>query len=637
MSDLFEIDDFLKNKNITNLKVNEDKAKVAFNLASYDEEVKDFIKKTCILDISTKAVSIPSGFTGIRDFFWKDEKLIGCAVDKKATNIIEYDTNSGSTSSIAVLDMVVSECVLAEEYICFTALENKCLDSKTVETSTLLPVYSEAYGVLDEGIHAFYSYSLKTGKLKKLTDRRIHVKQISNYCGTKKVAFLFNDLVDVVKCKSSVYLYDIETDELDIISELNRYKINDLAIVDKNTLCFLGTECLVSGRNENYDFYKIDIASLQTRKLTNEYNKTLESGNLISDSIYKDLRCLLLYRGKLYFRIVENHKTILCHISMDGKVSTIYEREGSIDSFAFYNDKLIYVGMNLYEFHDVFILIDERENKLTSYNDWLDRKAKVIPEHFVFKNSIGIDIDGWVLKPVKSEANKLYPGILKIHGGPKIAYGNMLSLENQMLVQNGYYVIYCNPRGSDGKGNKFADIRGDFAAKAYSDLMEFVEDVIKKYDDLDDNRLGVMGGSYGGYMVNYIIGKTNLFKAAVSERGISNLISAFNTSDIGYQYFLDYVGKDTDIWQNRKCYIDNSPIFFCDKVNTPTLFIHGKDDMRCNYTESLQMYSALKFMGVDTKICLFKGEKHTFAVRGKPVNRLRRLNEIIDWFNKYLL
>jgi hypothetical protein len=215
LSDLFEIDDFLRNKNITNLKVQEDIGKAAFNLAYYDEEVKDFIKKTCILDIFTKDSVTLERFVSSRNFFWKEEKLIGCVVEKKDTNIIEYDTISGFTRNIATINMVVAECVLVDDYVCFTGLENEHDDSETVETSTILPVYSEAYGVLDEGIHAFYSYSLKSGKLNKVTDRSVHVKQISNYCGTKKVAFIFHGLDGVVECKSSVYLYDVVTEKLD--------------------------------------------------------------------------------------------------------------------------------------------------------------------------------------------------------------------------------------------------------------------------------------------------------------------------------------------------------------------------------------------------------------------------------------
>jgi hypothetical protein len=147
-------------------------------------------------------------------------------------------------------------------------------------------------------------------------------------------------------------------------------------MVDENTICFLGTEGLVSGRNENFDFYKIEVITSETIRLTDEFNKTLESGNLISDSIYKDLRSFLLYKGRLYFRMIENHKTILCKIDLDGVISNVFEREGTIDSFDFHNDNLIYVGMNSYEFHDIFIVLNEMEKKLTYYNEWLDEKTE---------------------------------------------------------------------------------------------------------------------------------------------------------------------------------------------------------------------------------------------------------------------
>ena len=144
-----------------------------------------------------------------------------------------------------------------------------------------------------------------------------------------------------------------------------------------------------------------------------------------------------------------------------------------------------------------------------------------------------------------------------------------------------------------------------------------------------------MGGSYGGYMTNYIIGQTSRFKAAVSERGISNLTSNFNTSDIGYLYISNYMAGSTP-WNDGEAYIKDSPLTYAEKVKTPTLFVHGKIDGRCNYTESLQMFSALKYFGTESKICIFQDESHMLEVKGKPLNKIKRFDEILNWFKIYL-
>ena len=159
----------------------------------------------------------------------------------------------------------------------------------------------------------------------------------------------------------------------------------------------------------------------------------------------------------------------------------------------------------------------------------------------------------------------------------------------------GYFVFFCNPRGSEGKGNEFADIRRIYGTIDYEDIMKFTDIVLEKYANIDKDRIGVTGGSYGGFMVNWIIGHTDRFKCAASQRSISNWIDDFGTTDIGYYFNPDELGG-----------------------------------------QAFQMFTALKYYGVESRICIFKGENHELSKSGKPKHRLRRLKEITDWFKKYL-
>ena len=256
------------------------------------------------------------------------------------------------------------------------------------------------------------------------------------------------------------------------------------------------------------------------------------------------------------------------------------------------------------------------------------------PERINVETAPGVTIEGWILKPVDFEDGKKYPAILDIHGGPKTVYGEVFYHEMQYWANHGYAVFFCNPRGSDGRGNEFADIRGKYGTIDYDDLMKFTDAVLKKYSFIDKDRVGVTGGSYGGFMTNWIIGHTDRFKAAASQRSISNWISKFCTTDIGYYFVEDQNGATP--WNNMEKLWDHSPLKYADKAKTPTLFIHSEQDYRCYLAEGIQMFTALKYHGVDARLCMFRGENHELSRGGKPKHRMRRLKEMTDWFDKYL-
>jgi dipeptidyl aminopeptidase/acylaminoacyl peptidase len=197
-------------------------------------------------------------------------------------------------------------------------------------------------------------------------------------------------------------------------------------------------------------------------------------------------------------------------------------------------------------------------------------------------------------------------------------------------------MVYTNPRGSSGRGNDFANLQGKYGTIDYDDLMAVMDSAIEKYSFVDADRLGVTGGSYGGFMTNWMIGHTDRFKAAVSLRSIANWTSKFNTTDIGYYFNKDAMG--TDPWEDGgadKLWW-HSPLKYADKVSTPTLFIHSEEDYRCWLAEGLQMFTALRYHGVDSRLVMFREENHELSRSGKPKHRLRRLQEMLAWFDRYL-
>jgi dipeptidyl aminopeptidase/acylaminoacyl peptidase len=164
--------------------------------------------------------------------------------------------------------------------------------------------------------------------------------------------------------------------------------------------------------------------------------------------------------------------------------------------------------------------------------------------------------------------------------------------------------------------------------------MDFTDAVLERYPQINPSRIGVTGGSYGGFMTNWIIGHTNRFACAASQRSISNWISFYGTSDIGYYFAEDQ--NASNIYETQEKLWWHSPLRYANQVTTPTLFVHSNEDYRCPMSEGMQMYTALMDRGIDARLCYFKGENHELSRSGKPLHRERRLKEITKWMDKYL-
>ncbi|MCQ6265893.1 S9 family peptidase [Fictibacillus sp. WQ 8-8] len=275
------------------------------------------------------------------------------------------------------------------------------------------------------------------------------------------------------------------------------------------------------------------------------------------------------------------------------------------------------------------------KRRLTRVNrDWLSQLAISEPIHFSSRSANGPEVEGWILYPPGGiPARSLIPTILEIHGGPMIMYGYVFFLEFQLLASQGFAVIYTNPRGSMGYGQEFvAAIRGDWGNHDYMDLMAAMDYVLSK-GTLDPNRLGVAGGSYGGYMTNWIVTQTHRFKAAVSMRGISNLYSLFGTSDCGFLKADDYGGPP---WVFPEKYMKRSPIKYVANVRTPLLIIQSTLDFRVPIEQGEQFYTALKFQGRNVRMIRFLNDTHELSRSGNPWHRVIRLEHILSWFQKHL-
>jgi dipeptidyl aminopeptidase/acylaminoacyl peptidase len=244
------------------------------------------------------------------------------------------------------------------------------------------------------------------------------------------------------------------------------------------------------------------------------------------------------------------------------------------------------------------------------------------------------DIHGWIMKPIGFEAGKKYPLVLEIHGGPHGMYANAYFHEFQLLAAQGYVVVYGNPRGSQGYGSDFSSCtKGVWGSSDMPDVMALVDYTIEQ-GYVDASRLGVTGGSYGGFLTNWIIGHTDRFKAAVTQRPVSNLHSFYGTSDIG-STFGDYETGGTP-WANTEQFIKMSPIAYVDKIKTPLLIVHSEEDYRCPIEQAEQLFVSLKMLNQTVELLRFPDESHGLSRMGKPTHRVERLQAIAGWFEEYL-
>lgn len=273
--------------------------------------------------------------------------------------------------------------------------------------------------------------------------------------------------------------------------------------------------------------------------------------------------------------------------------------------------------------------------RVTNFNDALFNELQLAsPEYMSYKSADGWDMDGWILKPADFDATKKYPLVVEIHGGPQTQYGYGFFHEMQMLVAQGYVVLYTNPRGSCGYGYEFAlAVRGAWGEKDSIDIMNGLDTLLSR-GYIDERRIGVTGGSYGGFMTNWLIGHYDRFKAAVTDRCVSNMATMFGTGDIGWDLADDNL--DTTPWEDLEKYMQMSPLNYVKNMHTPLLIIHSEQDLRCNIEQAEQLFAALKYMGRESLFVRFEGQSHGLSRGGHPKLRLERLRHIKSWFEKYL-
>lgn len=650
--------DFLDYNYLSSIEVSPDEKNTAFIVHRGDYDDNDYKSNIWVMNNETKKYFRLTGMNEERSFLWLDETkiLFPSMRDKKLKVKVEegekwtcyysIDINGGEAQEYMRVPLIVTSIkkIDGDNFILTAKYDNygvnlneltgearaeatkKIKEDKDYEILDEIPFWSNGGGFTNKKRNRLYIYNRATEEITPVSDSISNVTYYSYKDGV--VLYVVNRFKDKQEQREAIYTYDIATKVEKLVLPSEDYRVSFAEFFGDGILCGLN-DTLKYGLNQNPNFYIIRDGKVELFK----EHDTWMINTVGSDCRYGGGKSFRVKGNKLYFLTTVMHDAFLNTLDINGEERVLTKANGSVDTYAIAGDDIYFIGLRGLRLQELYLLKDEEEIQLTKFNENIIESKKLsIPEKFNIVND-GIEIEGWVLKPTDYEEGKKYPAILDIHGGPKTVYGDVFYHEMQVWANMGYFVFFCNPRGGDGRGNEFADIRGKYGTIDYDDLMKFTDEVLKAYP-IDRSRVGVTGGSYGGFMTNWIIGHTDRFACAASQRSIANWFSKFGTTDIGYYFNVDQNASSP--WENPEKLWWHSPMKYADKVKTPTLFIHSEEDYRCWLTEGIQMFTSLKYHGVPARLCMFRGENHELSRSGKPRHRVKRLEEMTNWFELYL-
>jgi dipeptidyl aminopeptidase/acylaminoacyl peptidase len=341
--------------------------------------------------------------------------------------------------------------------------------------------------------------------------------------------------------------------------------------------------------------------------------------------------------GKEVFFTAEDHgRKNIYSISFQDDIKSVTQGNRTIKGMdvATKSDKITYISHHVTQPGELFVakLDGSEERRLTHFNDSFISKIHLSEaEEFVFNSFDNKIIQGWIMKPSNFHPAKKYPFVLHVHGGPHSMVGHAFKEIYQLIVSHDYVLAYINVRGSYGYGQAFSEgCVKDMGGGDYNDYMKGVDHLLSTREYLDPDRMGVWGGSYGGYMTNWIITHTDRFKAAVSLYPITNMITMYSTNAPSW-VDIEFGGP---LWDKMDLILKCSPIMYVKNAKTPTLFLQGELDSICPLVESEQMFMALRKLKIDSEMVIYSEEGHGITV--KPLNYLDSYRRIIAWLNKYL-
>ncbi len=488
-------------------------------------------------------------------------------------------------------------------------------------------LYKSRTSFSDNMLTRIYLADIGTGNIKTLTNDSYDSHSITWSPDSKKIAYISNHTADPdANYNNDIFVVDVTTTQVEQLTKTPGTEHNPAWSPDGKYILYPATIRPWNTKDSSGEDMKLYLYELGTGKiicLTTDLDERLDGAKWADDS------------KSYYFGFPKNGKRVLYKGTLNSSVITpIIDKEASVGRPSIAGNKIAFNMSTPTEANEIYVSnnLGKTYTQLTNLaSNWLKDKELSKNEDFWYKSHDGVMVHGFISYPANVSNTSKLPVIHRIHGGPHGAFGFSFSEINEILVAKGYAVVSLNPRGSSGYGQKFTD--GTYQAWGggdYLDLMKGMDYALEKYPFLDKDRMGVTGGSYGGFMTNWVVTQTNRYKAAVTSASVSNLISFYGTSIYPDLIETEFNGFP---WDNYALLWHFSPMAHIKNVKTPTLIVHGENDMDVPITQAEEFYMGLKKLGVPTQFIRFPNEGHGLTQKS---NRLFNNQELIAWFDKYL-
>ena len=650
-----EIRDLLDFRYPENLQYSPDGTYLAFQIARADEEKNTYHRDVWIVKDGKPVQLTASASTSI--VMWDDDThliLSRPSPDSEpgVTQLYKIDVNGGEAQEWIVLPFPMSEMKKVKDglYAVTGMIDKKDPDAYKDSAETRKKKAEEAkkeadYQVVDEIPFWFNGagfingkrtalFSVETGgnlKVRRLTAPLFDVSEF--IVDGEDIWYAGNTKDRTMPLYTKVYVYHAGTRKKETVYGKNTHSIGRLMRINEK-LYAQASDMKEFGANETGKICEIRDGKILPLWKPERSLYPCSAG----DTMLGGGKNSVVKNNEFYTLATDEDHTVLWKYDAEFKKTVIYDQPGAVFFMDVSDHAIAFARETADSLGEIFEMnLDGTEIRQVTYMNAQVLKDKYVamPQRIDYTSS-GEQLHGWVLQPKDFNKKKTYPAVLDIHGGPRAVYGEIFFHEMQVWASKGYFVFFTNIRGSDGRGDVFADIRGKYGYVDFENLMDFTDAVLEAYPNIDPKRVCETGGSYGGFMTNWIITHTDRFCCAASQRSISNWISMSLISDIGPDFGPDQCGASGLFGDaNTAALWEHSPLCRADKVTTPTLFIHSDEDYRCPLPEGIQMMQALAVQNVETRLVIFHGENHELSRSGKPAHRIHRLTEITDWFERH--
>ena len=654
-------DSFMDFKMLSSLTYSPDGQKLAYVLTGIDREKKEYVSRLRLRANGQDRPMVSDGRIG--EFFFEDDAHILFSTDRRdekkkdgdedekgastvlyrlpldggeAERAFELPLDAGSFRRLPDGSLLLTGeiSVNAPDLYLLTgdkkkkALE-KLREEKDYDVLTESPFVYNGRGLIQGKRSALFLYRPGERELRRLTgtymdvgDYRVHGDYVYFYGVTYR---------DRRPNRDCLYRLALKTGKTERVlgPRLIIYAIEFLG----DSLVVLGADGKRFGDNENPRFYTLDPET-SALSLLCDSDESMGYG-MLTDVEYGASRFTKADGDHIYFPALDRDGCKIKRVGADGVIGTVVSTDGLVSDYDVHDGRVVFVGMLDMKLPELYCPGDKALCRLTGWNEEVLKDVYVAQPQPLRAELDGEEIDGWALLPEDYDPAKKYPAVLDIHGGPKCAYGPVFFHEMQWWAAKGYIVFFCNPHGSDGRGNAFSYLDLQWGSIDYRQIMAFTDRVLEEYPAIDRDRLCCTGGSYGGYMSNWILGHTDRFCCIATQRSISNWITMYGISDIPPISNFEVSSADPYSDKGFAEMWDVSPLKYVRNAKTPTLIIHSEEDHRCPIAEGYQLYTALVYLRVPARMVVFHGENHELSRTGKPAHRLRRLGEITEWFDRF--